>query len=279
MTNGDKPNGGGMKIAVVAPSCTLKPEAAEQVTALAAQRGDCELAIHPQCFLSDGHFAGSDAERLAALREVMADPSVDAVWFARGGYGSNRIAEAAVAEIADAARAKLYMGYSDSGFLLAGFHRAGLTVAHGPMPQDVLRQGGEAAVSRALDWLVRRDAIALEPDLQSPALAFNLTVLSCLLGTPLEPDLSGADLLIEEVSEHHYRIDRLMFHLTASPNVRGAARIRLGRVDDSPANDPEFGSGEQAIVEEWCARSGIPFGGRADIGHDAANRVVPFGRK
>ena len=58
-------------------------------------------------------------------------------------------------------------------------------------------------------------------------MAFNLTVLSNLLGTPLEPDFQGAELLIEEVSEHHYRIDRLMFHVTASANVRGAARIRL----------------------------------------------------
>lgn len=266
-----------MKITVVAPSCTLKREAAERVAAIAAGRGDCELNIHPQCFLSDGHFAGSDAERLAALRDVMADPSIDAVWFARGGYGSNRIAEAAIAGLPQAARSKVYMGYSDSGFLLAGLHKAGLDAAWGPMPQDVLRDGGEAAVARALDWLVRRDPSALEPDLQAPAFAFNLTVLSCLLGTSLEPDLAGVDLLIEEVSEQHYRVDRLMFHVTASANVRSAARIRLGRVADVPANDPEFGSDEQGIVEDWCARSGIKFGGRADIGHDAANRVVPFG--
>jgi len=266
-----------MRIAVVAPSCTLKREVAERVAALAAGRGDCELSIHPQCFLSGGHFAGSDAERLAALREVMADPSTDAVWFARGGYGSNRIAEAAIADLPQAARSKVYMGYSDTAFLLGGFHRAGLKVAHGPMPQDILRDGGEAAVARALDWLVRRDLSAFEPGLQAPAFAFNLTVLSCLLGTPLEPDLKGADLLIEEVSEHHYRIDRLMFHVTASANVRSAARIRLGRGADVPGNDPEFGHDELRIVEDWCARSGIAFGGRADIGHDAANRVVPFG--
>ena len=267
-----------MRIAVVAPSCTLKREAAERVTAIAAERGDCELMIHPQCFLSDGHFAGADSQRLAALREFMADPKIDCVWFARGGYGSNRIAEAALADLPAAARSKLYMGYSDAGFLLAGLHRAGLQVAHGPVPQDVLREGGEAAVTRALDWIVRRDASALEPGIQAPAFAFNLTVLSSLLGTPLEPDLAGADLLIEEVSEQHYRIDRLMFHLTASPNVRTVARIRLGRVGDIPANDPAFGRDERAIVTDWCARSGIAFGGRADIGHDAANRVVPFGQ-
>lgn len=266
-----------MKIAVVAPSCTLSREAADRVQGIADARGDCDIFFHPQCFLSDGHFAGGDEDRLAALREVMVDTSVEAVWFARGGYGSNRIAEAALADLPEAARSKLYMGYSDSGFLLAGLHRAGVEVAHGPMPRDVLRDGGEGAVTRALDWLVRRDPSALEPGLKRPAFAFNLTVLSCLLGTPLEPALSGAELLIEEISEHHYRIDRMMFHVTASANVRGVARIRLGRVVEIPANDPEFGADEQAIVEDWCARAGIPFGGRADIGHDASNRVVPFG--
>ena len=266
-----------MRIAVVAPSCPLKREAADRVRAMVAERGDCELFIHDQCFLTDGHFAGSDEARLGALREVMADRAVDAVWFARGGYGSNRIAEAALADLPEAARGKTYLGYSDAGFLHAGFNKSGLDVAWGPMPQDVLRAGGEAAVTRALDWLVRREPSALEPQLQRPAMAFNLTVLSNLLGTPLEPDFSGVELLIEEVSEQLYRIDRTMFHVTASPNVRRIARLRLGRVSDILANDPEFARDEAAIVAEWCARSGILYGGRADIGHDARNRVVPFG--
>lgn len=268
-----------MKIAVVAPSCPLKREAAEAVEAIVAERGDCELVIHPQCFLSDGHFAGPDAARLAALREVMTDPSVDAIWFARGGYGSNRIAEAVLADLPEAARDKTYMGYSDAGFMLAGLHKAGLRAAWGPMPADVLRDGGDTAVHRALNWLVLRDTTALEPHLQSPAMAFNLTVLSNLLGTSIEPDFAGVDLLLEEVGEHLYRIDRTMFHITASANVRSVARLRLGRVDDVLANDVEFGADEQAIVVDWCARAGIRFGGRADIGHDARNRVVPFGRQ
>ena len=265
-----------MRIAVVAPSCPLKPQAAERVIKIVENRGDCELVIHPQCFLVEGHFAGPDAARLAALREAVADPSIDAVWFARGGYGSNRIAEAALSDLPAVAREKTYLGYSDAGFLLAGFHKAGLEVAWGPMPQDALRSGGEAAVNRALDWLVRRDASALEPDLQAPAMAFNLTVLSNLLGTPLEPDFTGIDLLIEDVSEQLYRIDRTMFHVAASPNVRQVRRLRLGRISDVLGNEPAFAIDEVAIVEEWCARSGILYGGRADIGHDAGNRVVPF---
>lgn len=267
-----------MKIAIVAPSCTLKPEAAEKALAVAAARGDVELLIHPQCFLSEGHFAGPDAARLAALREVMADDSVDAVWFARGGYGSNRIAEAAARDLPPGARTKTYMGYSDSGFLLAAFDKAGLAVAHGPVVQDGLREGGDAALHRALNWLVRRDPAALEPGLEPGrrAMAFNLTVLSSLLGTPLEPDFTDADLLIEDVSEHDYRIDRTMFHVSGNAAVQQCRRLRLGRMSDIPDNDPPFGYGPETIIPDWCRRHGIDFGGSADIGHDVANKVVPF---
>ena len=267
-----------MRIAVVAPSCSLRLDAAEAVQAIAAARGDAEVVIHPQCFFSDGHFAGPDSARLEALREVMADDRYDAVWFARGGYGSNRIAEAAAIDLPPAAQTKTYLGYSDAGFLLAAFFKAGLNVAHGPMVQDVARQGGEAAINRALNWLVKRDESALEPGLKhgQRAMAFNLTVLSHLLGTIIEPDFAGSELLIEDVAEHEYRIDRTMFHVTSDPQVRRAAAIRMGRMSEIPENDPVFGSDAESIVREWCERSRIPFAGHADIGHDAANRVVPF---
>ena len=254
----------------------MSREASGRIGEIVAARGDCEVVIDPQCFLSDGHFAGSDSQRLAALRAAMADPDFDAIWFARGGYGSNRIAEAALRELPPAARGKSFMGYSDAGFLHGGLARAGLHAVWGPMPQDLVREGGEPAVTRALDWLVRREPAALEPGLDGPAMAFNLTVLSSLLGTSLEPDLAGAELLIEDVGEHHYRLDRTMFHLTSSANVRSVRRLRLGRVSDIPANHPEFGAEDEDIVRDWCGRSGIEYGGRADIGHDADNKVVPF---
>ena len=266
-----------MRIAVVAPSCSFRRDVAERVLAAVGSRDDCEIFIHPQCFLSEGHFAGPDEARLAALREVMADPSFGAVWFARGGYGSNRIAEAAVRDLPAEAFAKTYMGYSDAGFLLAGMYKAGLQVAWGPMPSDIVRPDGATTVNRALDWLVRKDPASLEGRLQAPAMAFNLTILTALLGTALEPDFTGVDLLIEDVGEQHYRIDRSMFHVTGSEAVRKVSRLRLGRISHIPENDPDFQRDECSIVEEWCARSGIAYGGRADIGHDADNKVVPFG--
>ena len=283
-----------MRIGIVAPSCTLDATIPARLDALArsslGERAP-EFVFHPQCFLSEGHFAGPDPARVAALVETANDPSIDAIWFARGGYGSCRVAEAAIKAFGPPARQKLYLGYSDAGFLLAGLYARGIgRVAHGPMPADLNRDGGEAAVLRALNWLLDPDAkplpasraqtIRLSPPLtgaREKRAAFNLTVLSQLLGTPLQPDLTDHVLMIEEVSEYMYRIDRSLFHVTSNPAIRGVAGIRLGRCSDVPENDPDFGMGEEEIVQHWCTASGIPYLGRADIGHDVGNTVVPFG--
>lgn len=273
-----------MRIAVVAPSSRFDDwrEVAARVMAIAAEaHPEVDLTFHPQCGLADAHFAGSDQEREDALVEVANDPAVAAIWFARGGYGSNRIAARAIARFGPAAAAKKWLGYSDAGFLLAALYRAGYAnVAHGPMPRDIVREGGKAAVGRALAWLAGGAAASLEPGLEPGRLhaAFNLTVLGMLLGTELEPDLADHILMIEEVSEHMYASDRALFHLTSSPNVRGAAGIRLGRFNDVTPNEPPFGGDAEAVVRDWCGRSQIPYLGRADIGHDSANKVVPFGR-
>lgn len=271
-----------MRIGIVAPSTPILPGTADRVTAIAARTvPEAELVFHPQCFLSHRHFAGEDEVRAAAFVEVANDPGFDALWVARGGYGSCRIAEEVVARLGPAALGKAYLGYSDAGYVLAGLYRAGAErVAHGPMPGDLRRERGEAAVARALSWLVRGDPAALEPNLgDPPAAAFNITVFSQLLGTALEPDLSGHVLMLEDVSEHMYRTDRSLFHITGNERVRRVAGIRLGRCTEVPDNDPDFGASEEEVFRYWCDRSGIPYLGRADIGHDPGNKVVPFGRR
>jgi muramoyltetrapeptide carboxypeptidase len=237
--------------------------------------------FHPQCFRSSGHFAGEDRARAEAFVEIANDPRFAALWFARGGYGACRIAEVVLPRLTEAAKGKTYLGYSDAGSLLAALYRAGFPdLAHGPMPADVLRADGERAVARALAYLVDRSVDALEPGVAvgGTSAAFNLTILSSALGTPIEPDLSGHVLLIEEEAEAMYRIDRLLFHLTSNPAIRRVAGIRLGRCSNITPNDPEFGHNEEEVMRYWCDRSGIPYLGRADIGHDVDNKVVPFGR-
>lgn len=273
-----------VSIGIVATGRPITLEVAERVQALAASLypdRPPNLRFHPQCFMSHGHFAGDDAARADAFVELANDPAVDAVWIARGGYGACRMTGDALARLTEPARAKRYLGYSDAGVLLSGLYAAGIGgVAHGPMPIDIVREGGEAAVARALKWLVERDLGGVERHIVPgglPTAAFNMTILSSLLGTPLEPRLAGHVLMLEEVAEYHYRIDRALFHITSNAGVRKAAGIRLGRCSDIPENDTDFGMDEAEIVQAWCARAGIAYLGRADIGHDAGNKVVPFG--
>lgn len=273
-----------MKIGVVAAGSRFDPAVADRLLAHVAARwpdGSIRVEFHAASFLQHHHFAGDDAARAAAVLEVANDAHVDAVWFTRGGYGACRIAETVLAGLGRSARDKRWLGFSDAGFLLAGLYRAGFPhLAHGPMASDILR--GPATVDRALDWLSGQGADGLEPSLASetrPVVAFNLSVLSSLMGTGLEPDLTGHVLMLEDVSEPLYRIDRLMFHLSHQPGFRRLAGVRAGRFGDVIPNDPEFELGGEAIVAHWCARAGVDFLGAADIGHDADNTVVPFGHR
>lgn len=271
-----------MRIAIVAPGSRLDPAIAERTLKLAQSLyPGLDLSFHPQCFRSSGHFAGTDDERANAFLEAANDAAIDAVWFARGGYGAGRVTLRALHRLDETAAQKTYLGYSDAGALLAGLYTCGFRdVAHGPMPADLNREDGEQAIKRSLAYFMARDPAALEPTVSSetPTAAFNITILSHLIGTPFQPDLAGHVLMLEEVSEYMYRIDRALLHITSNPLIRGVAGIRLGRCSAIPPNDPEFGQTEEDIARHWCEVYGIPYLGRADIGHDVANKVVPFGR-
>lgn len=270
-------------IALVCPGGPITKELAGEVGQIAARAhgGAAALHFHDQCFLTTGHFAGTDAERSAAFLEVANDPHIDAVWFARGGYGACRLDDEIFAKLNDAARQKTYLGYSDTGILLARLYKEGVgRPAHGPMPADLPREGGAAAITRALDFLVSGDQKTLEPTalFGAKVASFNITVLAHMLTSRAMPDLTDHVILLEDVGEYLYRIDRAMFAITNHPGVAKAAGIKLGRISDVPENDRPFGQTAEEIVQYWCGRAGVAYLGGADIGHDAENKVVPFGQ-
>lgn len=276
MTNATK------HIAVVCPGGPISRNLADKIVEIAAARlgKRARLHFHPQCFLEAGHFAGGDQERSAAFLEGANDPAYDAIWFARGGYGAGRLDEALFGKLNDAARTKTYLGYSDAGVLLARLYKEGVgKPVHGPMPTDLPRDGGETAIHRALDFLVNNDMATLEPTAKSGArfAAFNITILAHLVGTDWMPDLSGHTIMLEDVGEYLYRTDRAMFSIVGDKGVQNAAGVMLGRLSDVPENDRPFGESEEEIIAHWCNRAGIPYLGRADIGHDSDNKIVPFG--
>lgn len=270
-----------MRIGICAPSTPFTREDTERVVAFVAQsHPNVELVFDDQCYAEAGHFAGFDAQRLEAFVRLANDPAFDAIWFVRGGYGACRIAEEAVKQLKSAAGDKSYLGYSDAGNLLGALYREGIGKAiHGPMVADIRREGGEAAIFRSLDWLTASQPTSLEPHVQAGErhAAFNLMTLAMMAGTPLMPDLKGHVLMVEEVSEYLYSYDRAFFHITTHLRDTGIAGLRLGRVSDVIENDRPFGEGAEEIAKRWCAKTGIAYLGRADIGHDADNKIVPFG--
>ena len=273
-----------MKIGVVAPARGIDEALAARALGLTAVAMPAvDLVFHPQCFLSDGHFAGPDATRAAAFVEMANDPAIDAIWFARGGYGSNRILHGAIPLLGEAARRKTYLGYSDMGFLLGALYAAKIgRPVHGPMVADVTRSDGGTAFARSLRWLLHKDRSVLDPGLDAafkgrPAAAFNLAILTALTGTPWLPDLTDHVLLIEDVSEPLYRIDRMLFTMAHATQLKGLAGVRLGQVRDIQPNDPPWGETLETMIVRWCGEMGVPYLGRAAIEHGKDNMVVPFG--
>ena len=270
------------KIALVCPGGPITRDLAVCIREIAdARYGDqIDLFFHEQCFKSAGHFAGTDAERSAALVEVANDDSFDAVWFARGGYGACRLDDAIWGKLNESARRKTYLGYSDAGIILARLYKEAIGApVHGPMPTDVTRDGGVAAIERTLDYLSGATSNSLEKTARdgSNCAAFNITVLSHMINAPWFPALKDHIIMLEDVGEYLYRIDRSMFTIAMSSAIHNAAGVMVGRISAVPENDRPFGQSDEEIIAYWCARAGVPYLGRADIGHDSENKIVPFG--
>src|SRR6202008_1028287 len=105
---------------------------------------------------------------------------------------------------------------------------------------------------------VRRDPAALEPSLgKHPAGAFNLAILNALIGTPWLPDLTDHVLMIEEVDEPLYRIDRMLFQMAHATQLKGIAGVRLGAVTGIKENDPPFGETVDQMIVRWCREMGV----------------------
>ncbi|MEI9932674.1 MAG: hypothetical protein WDM89_19605, partial [Rhizomicrobium sp.] len=206
------------------------------------------LHFHAQCFLADGHFAGTDAERAGAddrsgERSALRCGVVCARRLWLGPHRGN-----VLQNLKPAAKDKVYLGYSDLGYLLAGLYRTGFRVAHGPMPADLKRANGAEAVTRALRYLVERAPDTLEPNVSPdrPSAAFNITVLNHILGTALEPDLTGHVLMLEgRVGAYVSHRPFAASHHVVRPRSGALRGCGSAASSDVPPNDPDFGHDEE----------------------------------
>jgi muramoyltetrapeptide carboxypeptidase len=242
--------------------------------------------VYPHALDSQGFLAGSDANRVADLNDALADPEIRAVLCSRGGYGVQRILEHVDY---DAVRRdpKLMVGFSDITALHAAlWRRTGLVTVHGPVAAQLENGGLFATTLRHALMSTEPTVVKADPDeptfsvrtsgvVEGRLLGGNLSMLSTCVGTPFMPDLEGAILLIEDVGELAYRVDRLLTHLRNCGILQRLAGIAVGQFSEpGHGNNPVKPAD---VLTERLGDLGIPVLGGLSIGHGARNLAVALG--
>jgi len=266
------------RVQLIAPSSPFDELRFEAGFALLSQR--YQLRRGRSLLARRGYLAGDDAARLSDLTEALRDPDVAAIVPARGGYGATRLLPSLdVAEIGRAA--KWLVGFSDVTALHAVWARAGLCSIHGPMVCSL----PEASPALQTAWygLLEGGAPAALTDLtpvragraEGRLFGGNLTVLAALVGTPYLPPLDDVVLVLEDIGERPYRLDRTLTTLEQSGFFRGVRAVVLGQFSDCLAG-PD-GVSAQSVLEERLGALGVPVLADAPVGHVPENWPLLFG--
>lgn len=235
-----------------------------------------------------GYLAGSDESRSRDLRQALEDKSVDAIWALRGGYGAMRLLEGLDLEpLRDRPRA--FIGFSDNTALHVAIGRAGIVSFHGPHAggrwteiadstfHRVLCQAepaGELPLPDGAPESVRPSALAggvAEGELAGG----NLSLLAALCGTPFAFDAHDKIVVLEDVGEAVYRIDRALTQLLLSGSLDGAAGLALGRFTGPPERSDDDRELED-VLGEVATRLGVPAVHGFPIGHADDNWFIPL---
>jgi muramoyltetrapeptide carboxypeptidase len=243
-----------------------------------------------------GYLAGTDAERLADLNAALRDPSINAIWCIRGGYGSLRLLDQ-VDYAAMAERPKALIGFSDATALLNAIHRlTGVVTFHGPVARASLTAFSRLHLDRVLTAAEapgRLGRIPLPPNVlvpqenrivslcggvaEGPLAGGNLTLLQCLIGTPYFPELAGAILFLEDVGEDLYRVDRMLAHLRLIGAFRRLAGVLVGRFTDLRRSGGDGALGFDEVLANYFEPLSIPVAYGFPVGHIEAQWTLPLG--
>jgi muramoyltetrapeptide carboxypeptidase len=265
----------GDPVAVVAPSGPFESSAFEQGLAILAQRYQPRVAPHAR----DTHryLAGRDDDRAADLQHALDDGDIKAVFAARGGYGAARL----LPSLRLGQVHRPLVGFSDTTALHLALQARGVRSVHGPVvtqlaksPAHVIErlftvlEGGTPAPLSGTRTVVRGRA-------EGPLLGGNLSVLTRLIGTPYLPSLRGCVLLLEDVGERPYRLDRMWTHLKLAGLLEGLAGVVFGEFtgcEDAAASSA-------MVLDELAQALGVPCLAGLRIGHGDENHAVPLGAR
>ncbi len=232
----------------------------------------------------DGYLAGGDAVRAADFNRMARDSRIRAIIALRGGYGTMRILDD-LDYSAIARDPKVIMGFSDiTAILNAVAHRSAVVTFHGPL----------AAKESVFDDVTRGyfERACMSPDpigaLHAPGASVvtegrargriaggNLSLVASLMATPYEVPVRGALLVLEDVDEEPYRIDRMLTQLRLSGAIKAATGVIFGACTHCAASGPSMTA--QEVLEDRLGRLGVPVLTGVPVGHIPEQWVLPIG--
>ncbi len=269
----------GDTLGIAAPASPFDRNSFEAGTQVLESMG-FTLAFPETLFERSGYLAGSDQQRADQLNQLFADPRVDGIICARGGYGSTRILSLLDTDLI-ASRPKAFVGFSDITAVLCFLvQRCRLAAFHGPSVTTLgdgdatTREHFLAAVTAPgmLTVVARKPQIIQAGSARGTFFSGNLTVLCHLTGTGFQPDLNNHILLLEDRGEAPYRIDRMLTQMRQAGCFDGLAGVALGTFSECGPPDEI-----RSIVADRLGGLGIPILAGFDVGHAAVNLTLPVG--
>lgn len=273
----------GARVALVAPAGPLASPAELDRAIDNARRLGWEPLPGANVLARHGYLGGRDAERLLDLNTALADERVDAIWCVRGGYGAMRL----LAHIDYASltrRPRALIGFSDVTALHAAIGpRCELVSYLGPTARGELSEFSRDSLQRAV--IERRDSCGHAPAARTICggrahgrlVGGNLALLAALAGTPYAPDYRGALLVLEDVGEATYRIDRLLTQLALSGALSQIAGLVVGHFTDATPDDDISPCSLDDLIREAAQIAGVPAVAGVPIGHIHEQWTIPLG--
>jgi muramoyltetrapeptide carboxypeptidase len=274
----------GSRVALIAPAGPLRGEGDLERAVASVRAFAWEPVVGEHVLERQSYLAGGDHYRLADLNRFASDDSIDAVWCIRGGYGAMRLLER-IDYDTWRRYPKTLIGYSDITALHAAIGRhAGLVTFHGPTARAELTPFSRASLSAAIvegsnPCGVAADALTLcFGRARGPLIGGNLALVASLIGTPYAPAFEGAILVLEDVNESVYRIDRMLTQLRLSGALEALAGIAFGQFTEIPAeNDSDEGRPLLDLLQEVADRGSIPCLANIPVGHTTDQWTIPLG--
>jgi muramoyltetrapeptide carboxypeptidase len=274
----------GARIGLIAPSGPLRDATDLEQGIQNVRTFGWEPVVGQHVLERDGYLAGSDEHRIADLNRFAADDSIDAIWCLRGGYGAMRLLDA-IDYDAFTRHPRPIIGYSDITALHSAIgQRSNVVTFHGPTARADLTPltrdsfAEVMAKTHATDDLACGGMRTLVRGRATGRLAGgNLALVSALVGTPYAWDFDGAILILEDVSEHVYRIDRMLTQLRLSGALDRVAGIAFGGFTDIPDDAANAERPLERALREVAEHVGVPCVMNFPIGHVPDHVTLPLG--